>query len=305
MILAALMLLVASGCYASSAGKNFRSANRGNLFHPDKSADKELQSLITEYAPKFTLHTYSDDVTGLSIAYNVYVPEGYSADKKFPVVFFIADGSSAGKAPEYSLTKGLGGLIWCRHDCVVIVPAFPETVLDDHNGFVESEYVELAGRFVKWAVKNYPVDENRVYATGQSMGCMTSLILSAQNPGLFTACLFVSGQWDISVLQGLREQKFIYVASLGDDKASKGQQEVIDMFTNEGLPFVWYRNIDAQNPGITIPAGQPQSFITFTAGTTLPDGAGAEKYSEHMTSFDYAYRMQTAREWLLSQVKGD
>ena len=135
------------------------------------------------------------------------------------------------------------------------------------------------------------------------MGCMTSLILSAQNPGLFTACLFVSGQWEISALQGLREQKFIYVASLGDDKASKGQQEVIDMFTNEGLPFVWYRNIDAQNPNITIPAAQPQSFITFTAGTTLPDGTEG-RYSEHMTSFDYVYKSAAVREWLLAQRKG-
>ena len=303
MILAALMLLVASGCYASSAGKNFRSANRGNLFHPDKSADKELQSLITEYAPKFTLHTYSDDVTGLSIAYNVYVPEGYSADKKFPVVFFIADGSSAGKAPEYSLTKGLGGLIWCRHDCVVIVPAFPETVLDDHNGFVESEYVELAGRFVKWAVKNYPVDENRVYATGQSMGCMTFLVLAARHPEMFTASMFVSGQWDITQLRGLLGQKFVYFASAGDPKASVGMNEVIGMFRdNPNDGFSVFTEVDAKNPDVYLADSQPVYFVMFRKGTTLPDNSEGE-YSEHMTSFDYAYKTESARNWLLSQTK--
>ena len=277
------------------------SAFAAGMFHLDKSGDEVLQSLIAEKAAKFTVETFSDDVTGLAIQYNIYIPD---EDGKLPAVFFIADASATGKEPSYSLTQGYGALVW-PDDCIVIVPTYPEMILDDHDGLTVTDYVKLTERFVRWAVGNYSIDPSRVYATGQSMGCMTSLILSAQNPGLFTACLFVSGQWEISALQGLREQKFIYVASLGDDKASKGQQEVIDMFTNEGLPFVWYRNIDAQNPNITIPAAQPQSFITFTAGTTLPDGAGAEKYSEHMTSFDYAYRMQTAREWLLSQVKGD
>ncbi len=210
-----VMLLIPSACFASTAGENFRAQNRGGIYHPDKSGDELLQSLIAEYSPKFTAHTYIDD-TGKSLPFMAYVPEGFLPNKKFPAVFFIADGSSAGKVPEYSLTQGLGGLIWCRHDCVVIVPAYPEIVLDDHDGFTESQYVELTARFVNWAVKNYPVDESRIYATGQSMGCMTWLVLASRYPGMFTACMFVSGQWDINALKGLAGQKFAYIASAGD-----------------------------------------------------------------------------------------
>ena len=271
------------------------------LYHPDKSGDEVLQALISTKAPKFTVKTFSDDVTGLAIQYNIYLPEGYSSEEKYPAVFFMADASAAGKAPEFSLTQGYGALVW-PNDCIVVVPTYPEMILDDHGELVITDYVWLTERFVRQMLKDYSIDASRVYATGQSMGCMTWLILSAQNPGLFTACLFVSGQWDITALQGLREQKFVYVASLGDDKASKGQQEVIDMFTAENTPLVWYRNIDAKNPSVSIPSGQAQSFITFTAGTTLPEKSEG-KYSEHMTSFDYAYRMQTVRDWLLSQRK--
>ena len=270
-------------------------------YRPDKSGDEVLQFLISTKASKFTVQTFSDDVTGLAIQYGVYLPEGYSTEQKYPVVFFMADASAAGKAPEFSLTQGYGALVW-PDDCIVIVPVYPVMILDDHDGFVKTEYVELTGRFVRWAVQNYSIDLSRVYATGQSMGCMTWLILSAKYPELFTACVFVSGQWNIAELQGLREQRFIYAASLGDDKASKGQQEVIDMFTEKNIPFVWYRNVDAKAPALTIPAGQTQSFITFTAGTTLPDGTEG-KYSEHMTSFDFAYRIAAVREWLLAQRK--
>ena len=271
------------------------------LYHPDKSGDEVLHSLISEKAAKFTVKTFSDDVTGLAISYNLYLPE---TEGKHPVVFFMADGSSAGKPPAFSLTQGYGALVW-PDDCIVIVPTFPEVILDDHNGFVLTEYVELAGRFVRWAVKEYSVDESRVYATGQSMGCMTWLVLSAKYPELFTACLFVSGQWDIRQLGGLRGQKFIYVASAGDDKASAGQQEVIDMFRNDGVPFALDQDIDARNQDYVLPKTQAECyFLTFRAGTTLPEET-EQKYSEHMTSFDYAYRMQALREWLLAQTKGE
>ena len=271
------------------------------LYHPDKSGDEVLQALISTKAPKFTVKTFSDDVTGLAIQYSIYLPEGYSDGEKYPAVFFMADGSAAGKAPEFSLTQGYGALVW-PDDCIVIVPAYPIMILDDHDGFVKTDYVELTARFVKWAVKNYSIDSSRVYATGQSMGCMTWLVLAAKYTDMFTACLFVSGQWDINELKGLVGQRFVYTASLGDDKASKGQQEVIDMFSEAKIPCVWYRNVDAKAPALTIPANQPQSFITFTAGTTLPENTPA-KYSEHMTSFDFAYKIAAVREWLLSQRK--
>lgn len=274
------------------------------IFHPDKSGDEVLQSLINDKASKFTLHTYSDDVSGLAIKYSVYLPENYSAEKKYPAVFFIADGSSAGKAPQFSLTQGYGALVW-PDDCIVIVPAYPVTILDDHNGFVITEYIWLTQRFVNWALTNYSIDASRVYATGQSMGCMTWLVLASQYPDLFTACLFVSGQWNIDNLQGLKSQKFIYITSLGDDKASKGQREVIDMFMHDGNAFMLVEEIDARNQDYVLPKTQASCyFLTFKAGSTLPDETEG-RYSEHMTSFDYAYKMQSVREWLLAQKKGE
>ena len=304
-VIAAIMLLIASVCYASSADENFRSANRGGIFHPYKSGDKELQSLISQYVPKFKTLTFSDDVTGLSISYSIYIPESCGSLSGCPAVFFMADGSSTGKVPEYSLTQGLGGLVWCRDDCVVIVPSFPSVVLDDHNGFVESEYVELAGRFVRWCAGHYGLNERRMYATGQSMGCMTWLVLAARYPDMFTASMFVSGQWDISALKGLLSQKFVYIASAGDPKASAGMNEVVDMFRdspNDG--FSVFTEVDAKDPDLYFADSQPVYFVMFRKGTTLPDGTEGG-YSEHMTSFDYAYRMESARKWLLSQTKED
>ncbi len=287
-----LILAISSTSYAA------------NLFHTDKSGDEVLQALINDKADKFSVQTFSDDVTGLTLSYNLYLPENYSPEKKYPVVFFIADASSVGKEPEFSLKQGYGALVWTEYDCIVINPFYNVTVLDDHGSFTMSDYVEITGRFVRWAVKNYAIDEKRVYATGQSMGCMTFLVLASEYSDLFTACLFVSGQWDINTLGKLAGQKFIYVTSAGDDKASTGQKEVIDMFDAEKVSCVWYKNINAKNPDAKLSNGQRANFITFTKGTTLIDENENEKnYSEHMTSFDYAYKMQELREWLLAQTR--
>ena len=280
-------------------------ANAAAMFHVDKSNDEILNAMIKDKTEKFQVKIFSDDVTGLSINYNLYLPENYSQNKKYPVVFFIADASAAGKAPEFSLTQGYGGLVWTEYDCVVIVPTYPTVILNDKEA---TEYVELTGRFVNYAVKHYNLDSNRVYATGQSMGCMTLLILASKYPELFTASLFVSGQWKIEELTGLIGQKFIYVTSNGDDKASAGQREVIEMFNKSEIPYVSYQNIDAKNQKFSVQNESTVNFVTFKTKTTLPNGTEEkekEKYSEHMTSFDYAYRNANFREWLLAQTKGE
>ena len=49
-----------------------------------------------------------------------------------------------------------------------------------------------------------------------------------------------------------------------------------------------------------ITQGLRANFITFTKGTTLEDVAGG---SEHLTSFDYAYRLEAVRDWLFEQIR--
>ncbi|MBQ9594760.1 MAG: hypothetical protein IJR35_02750 [Synergistaceae bacterium] len=288
-----IIAILLSTCLTSEA--------RPNLFHPDKSGDQELQALINESINKFQVKTFSDDVTGKTLQYNIRFPEDYSPEKKYPVIFFIADASAAGKDSEFSLKQGYGALVWEKYNCFVIVPFYPEVILNDETA---GEYVFMTERFINYALSHYSIDTSRVYATGQSMGCMTFLLLAAKNPDLFTACLFVSGQWNIKELKGLASQKFIYITSAGDDKASAGQREVMDMFMNEGIKFDAFSEIDAKNPEITLSASQAHTFITFKKGSTLPEEADiSANYSEHMSSFDYAYRIQALRDWLFAQVK--
>ena len=204
---------------------------------------EDEDTLIATYADKFEQKTYTDSESGLSITYNLYLPEGYDASASYPMVVFIGDSSCAGNDATVSLTQGRGGLVWATEEwqsvnpTIVAVPTYPETILDDHGSYTTTEYVELTKRYIDYMSGEYAVDTNRIYGTGQSMGCMTTLILASEYPDLYAACMFVDGQWDISTLTGLENQTFVYFAAEDDTNAWNGAQEVMSMFDTDSVSY--------------------------------------------------------------------
>ena len=91
-------------------------------------------------------------------------------------------------------------------------------------------------RLLRSLTETYSIDTDRIYTTGQSMGGMTSFHLSIAYPDFFAAYLFVGSQWDTGLLQGLENERFFYIVSAGDPKASAGQAELLLRFDANGAP---------------------------------------------------------------------
>jgi len=280
-----------------------------------KADDTVLQDMISDTAGKFGQYTYTDSQTGLTIGYNLYVPADYDPSKSYPLVYFIADSSVVGQDTAAPLTQGYGGVIWAseaeqaKHESFVLVPEYSEVVLDDHSGYTTTDYLEATVRLLESVEGQYSVDRDRIYATGQSMGCMIFMYLAAEHPDLFAAELFVDGQWDISALSGLESQKFFYFAAEGDQKASAGQQEVMDMLAAAGVGYStaeWDATWSAQELSTAaasmLTGGKAINCVQWKLGTVLPSGV-AEGTSEHMYSFDHAYTTEAVRDWLFAQSK--
>lgn len=280
----------------------------------DKSGDATLQSMIAEVQPKFQKLEYTDEQTGLTVPYNLFVPEGYDRATPLPLVYFIADSSVVGGDVTAPLSQGYGGLIWAtvedqaRHPSMVLVPEFPEVIVDDHGSYTMTDYVEVAARLVKAVATEQGADMNRLYATGQSMGCMTLLYLSAQHPDLFAAQMFVSGQWDITTLGNLANETFFYIVAAGDAKASAGQQELLAALTAKGASIssaTWDAKLQDDEMQAAVNAlvaeGKDINFVLFSEGSVMPEGVATPSGSgEHMYSFDPAYRINGVRDWLFA-----
>ena len=154
------------------------------------------------------------------------------------------------------------------------MPTYPETILDDHGSYTTTEYVELTKRLIDSVASEYAVDSERIYGTGQSMGCMTTLILASEYPDLYAACMFVDGQWDVTTLQGLEGQKFIYFAAEDDQSASAGMAEVMQMFETDSVNYTHAQWDGTWTPDdLTTAAedlfaqGSDANFVSWTTGT--------------------------------------
>ena len=291
-------------------------ANRGarGIPMPDKSSDTALQTMIQETAGKFQTFTYVDKETGLSVPYSLYLPKGYDSAKAYPMIVFIADASVVGKEVDAPLRQGYGGIIWAtaeeqaKHECLILIPEYPGVIIDDHGEHTTTAYVPLTERLIRSVAEEYSVDKDRIYATGQSMGCMTLMVLAARHPDLFAAGLFVSGQWDVNELGGLENQTFFYVTAEGDDKASTGQRELMEKFQRDGIPFTrsfgWDARMSQENFAESVASALSEkraaNFVQFRLGTVLPEGMDPG-VPEHMFSFDFAYKIDVLRDWLFEQ----
>ena len=250
---------------------------------------EDEDALVATYADQFEQLTYEDADSGLSITYNLYLPDGYNESEKYPTVVFIADSSCTGDDALKSLTQGRGALVWASEEwqsanpSIVAVPTYPVTILDDHNGYSTSEYVELTKRFIDYLSGEYAVDTDRIYGTGQSMGCMTTLILASEYPDLYAACMFVDGQWDVSTLKGLKDQTFVYFAAEDDTSAWNGAQEVMSMFDEENVDYLYEQwdgtwsvdELSEATASLFADSAQKHYFISWKSGTIDAGNAGA------------------------------
>ncbi|MGN0695366.1 MAG: hypothetical protein ACI4J5_01225 [Oscillospiraceae bacterium] len=288
-----------------------RGGGQGGGMAQSSEPDEELQAILDEVQDKYSLLTFTDPDTGFEMQYELFVPDDYDPSESYPMIMFIPDSRAAGREPEFSLTIGWGGVVWAtaeeqaKHPCFVLIPVFTETVVDDN--FNTSEQIDTAVKLINELCGTYSINTDRLYTTGQSMGGMTSFHLNVKYPDLFAASLFVGSQWNNDILDVLEGDKFFYIVSAGDDKASAGQTGLIAVFDEDGVPYTheeWsaQEDRDVQNASIEAMTAQglDANFVTFTKGTTVEGGASG---SEHLTSFDYAYKLEAVRDWLFEQSR--
>lgn len=278
--------------------------------------DSALQALIDQVVPKFRQEVWKDS-RGDTLAYNVFIPTGTGGAEKYPLVLFMADASTPGPNVKLPLTQGYGGLVWAtdefqrEHPCFVVVPQYPYIEVD--NQWHTGKQVDMTIELIRDLCKKYPVDTDRLYTTGQSMGGMMSMYFNVKYKGFFAASLYVACQWDISRMKDFGNDKFVYIAAEGDPGGHGGQVALMDLFREENVKYgtaSWSARLPEpqqdEKAAALLAEGFNCNFITFEGNTVLPAGTDMKNLppaSDHMASFNYAYRLAPVRDWLFRQSK--
>ena len=271
----------------------------------DKTGDTVLQSMIKEVVPRFKQMEYKDSITGKTLMYNLLVPKDMEVAKDYPLVLFMADASTPGSDATRPLTQGYGALVWGtdswqqKHPCYVLVPQFSGVAVND--AYEHTDEVDIVARLVMSIAKTENVDKKRLYTTGQSMGGMISMYYNSAYPDLFAASIFVDCHWDSATFPELVKHKFAFITA--GKAGTFGALE--EAASDAGIKYA-YTEFSARLPQAEqnelvsrlLAKGDPINIINFESKTVVPpDGKG----SEHMYSFDYAYRLTPVREWLFRQ----
>lgn len=275
------------------------------------SAPMFTSGVVNKVVEDFTEFTFIDGETGRRLECNLYKPRDYNPALHYPLVVFLHDMSELRGDVKAPLTQGLGATIWAtaeeqaKHPCFVLAPKFDLQVVNDNNEYTDD--IAAVANLVSYMPEQYSIDTTRIYLTGQSMGCMSALVLNAKYPQLFAATLYVAGQWDPSILAPLAKKPAWIVVSEGDTKAFPGMNAITQFLETQGAK-VYRKNIDARYTpqqyasvlaeAVTDPANI--KYTPFFKGSTLKDG---ESGSEHMATWRHAYGIEPIRDWLFRQRK--
>ena len=311
--MAVVALCLAACAQRKDGNKSFddKKPRNGNVMMVNKDTDSVYAALKNETFDKFEQFIYEDAETGKTMQYNLFVPDAYDGKQSYPLVLFMADASTVGKDVTTPLTQGYGALEFAskrdqqKHPSFVLVPQYTDWAVQDD--WSTTDEVEMTIRLLEKVCKEYNVDTNRLYTTGQSMGGMMSFYFNITHPDLFAASLFVSSQWDTSKMQDFGRKHFFYIVAGGDQKAYGGMQDLAKVLkANDArvdsaswsakLPVEEQERLAEQ----LIARGGNINFIKWEAGSVLPETGRA---MEHMASFDYGYKIAAVRDWLFKQSK--
>ena len=277
----------------------------------DKTGDSTLQAMIKTLLPDFKQLEYTDAETGKTMKYNLFSPQDIKQGAKYPLVLFMADASTPGDDYTTPLTQGYGALVWAtaesqeKNPCYVLVPQFSGVAVND--AYEHTDEVDMVIRMLRKVAADNNVDTARLYTTGQSMGGMISMYYNITYPDVFAASLFVDCHWDTSNFDELAKHKFVYVTAGKSGKSFACIEAVESAARQDGVEYeddTWSAKLPAaeqdSHPSAMLAKGAPVNIINFTPKSVLPDDG---KGSEHMYSFDYAYRLTPVRDWLFKQRK--
>ena len=284
-------------------------AKDGTVFKANKTAitSTVARELVID---DFKKEYFSDSETKITLPYFIYLPKNYDAAKKYPLVFFIPDASADTSIETATLTQGNGATIWAteaeqaKHSSIVVAVQYPFSVVKEFGALTMDDNKWTTGltavdNLLHFVIKNYAVDEKRIYGTGQSQGCMSNIALSDKHPDLFAAQFLVAGQWNVEEMAAMKDKKLWIIVCEGDTKAYPGMSAAVDLWERLGSKVargdaMWNPKASAEEMSANVSA-----MLSKDANIRMNVFAGGS----HMYTWSIAYNIEGIRDWLFAQSK--
>lgn len=280
-----------------------------NTFHTERVENRVLDSFVQR---EFK------DANGTVVKYNLYVPENYDPQKRYPLVLFLHDAGATNTNTRNTLFQGNGATSWAspevqaEYPTFVLAPQFDHVIVNEKLD--EPAVLEPTIDLIKSLQTEYAIDENRLYVTGQSTGAMLGIAMNIKYPNFFAASYLVAGQWAAEKTAPMARNKVMMLVSENDQKAFNGQNAISEALALHGAQVqkALLSNGSAEAAQIEqevqhLLARTGNVYSITVKSKTLPeqvrDPNGDLQNSGHSGVWKIAYNINAVRDWLLAQTK--
>lgn len=212
----------------------------------------------------YTKHKWEQDKY-FNFGYVKYLPRDYDESKKYPLVIFLHGAGERGDDLDHAMRHGYMKYVreeGKEYPFIFVAPQCP-------NGKYWGCYTESLLAFIDYVTETLPVDTDRIYLTGLSMGGTGTWMTAMAAPEKFAAIAPICGSgivWNGGCLSRL--PIFIYHGDCDD---------IVPITESIGMLRAVNKN-----------GGRAQMKICYGVGHN---------------AWDYAYTDESLIEWLLSQHK--
>ena len=264
-------------------------------------------------ADSFRQAEFQDPQTGKTLKYNLFIPN--NTTQPLPLVLFMHDAGVTSEQTRATLFQGLGAIIWAdpaeqaKRPCYVLAPQYDEIIADDD--WRTSKYLEIIIHLIQKLIREHKIDPKRLYATGQSGGCMTATAMNIKYPDFFAASYLVAGKWGADLVAPMAKNKVWWMASEDDLGAFPSFNAITERLQQQGVKIsraVWDGKWNADQYRFAyddLTAERAQMYYTvFVKDSVFRPTDSRQGASGHRNTWRIAYSIEPVREWLFAQKKG-
>lgn len=176
-----------------------------------RASAKELRRQLGAIGDRFEAHTFTGK-GGHVMPYRLFRPRAVATGLRYPLVIFLHGSGGIGTDNTKQFTGGnlVGSRVWAldanqaRQPVFVIAPQSDQGWLEGINAETKahssagSPGADLLFELLDSVLPSLPIDRERVYLTGQSLGGYGTFYMAMKRPDLFAAAVPVCGGGDPS-----------------------------------------------------------------------------------------------------------
>ncbi|WP_395742948.1 prolyl oligopeptidase family serine peptidase [Prosthecobacter sp.] len=202
------------------------------------------------YAEKIT-GQFVKGVSKQGLNYQLWGSPSLDGTKRYPLVIWLHGSGQSGTDNQSQL--GGAPKIWTSEEnfakapCFLLAPQCPSADIGWKNQVAANLLALIAD-----LTENLPIDSDRLYLTGSSMGGFGTFSIAAKYPGVFAACIPLCGGGDVKNAEILKTTPFwVFHGDKDDMVPVERSRAIVAAVKQSGGELMKYTELEGAGHGIT------------------------------------------------------